>query len=298
MRSGSGKIALIAKPTDAAIVNELRAAVAWLREDGHIVHPRLTFDDDDALRFAHNATLRGADLIIAAGGDGTVNQIVNGMMRARSARTPRLAVIPLGTANDFAKGLQIPTDVRAAAELAVRGTPVPVDVAMVNQQCFVNVSTGGFGPDITEEASSKAKARFGKLAYLFTAVRKLAQLEPAHAVFESDGRIVYEGPFFFFAVGNARHTGGGTPVTPRANYSDALLDFALVTGNKRRDFVTLLPDLRAGKHTNDPDVLYLRTRSLRVRALEPFAVNADGEPLHAPQFDYRLLDKQLEVMRA
>jgi diacylglycerol kinase (ATP) len=298
MRIRSGKIVLIAKPTDSAIVKELRAAVAWLRDDGHIVHPRLTFDDHDAQRFARSATQRGADLIIAAGGDGTVNQIVNGMMRARTARTPRLAVIPLGTANDFAKGLQIPTDVRAAAELSVRGTPVHVDVAKVNQQCFVNVSTGGFGPDITEAASSKSKARFGKLAYLFTALRKLAQLEPARAVFESDGRVVYDGPFFFYAVGNARHTGGGTPVTPRADYSDALLDFALVTGDQRRDFLTLLPDLRAGKHTDDPDVLYLRTRSLRVRALEPFAVNADGEPLHAPEFVYRVLGKQLEVMRA
>jgi diacylglycerol kinase (ATP) len=298
MKIRPGRIVLIAKPTDSAIVKELRAAVSWLRDHDYIVHPRLTFDDDDALRFARSATLRGADLIIAAGGDGTVNQIVNGMMGARTARTPRLAVIPLGTANDFAKGLQIPTDVHAATELAVRGTPVQVDVASVNQQCFVNVSTGGFGPDITEDASSKSKARFGKLAYLFTAVRKLAELDPARAVFESDGKVVYDGPFFFFAVGNARHTGGGTPVTPRADYSDALLDFVLVTGDKRRDFLTLLPDLRAGKHTDDPDVLYLRTRSLRVRALEPFAVNADGEPLRAPQFVYRLLGKQLEVMRA
>src|SRR5688572_7669682 len=165
MRSSFENIALIAKPSDPAVLIELRAAVAWLRAAGHSVRPKLTFDDDDASRFARAATQRGADLIIAAGGDGTVNQIVNGMMRARRAQLPRLAVIPLGTANDFAKGLQIPLELQAAAELAVRGNAVNVDVAQVNRRYFVNVSTGGFGPDITEQASSKSKARFGKLAY-------------------------------------------------------------------------------------------------------------------------------------
>ncbi len=291
------RIALIAKPADVAVIKELRATVSWLRASGHHVRPRLTFDDHDAARFARAAAQRADDLIIAAGGDGTINDVVNGMVRTDATKMPRLGIIPLGTANDFAKGLQIPLTVREAAEVALRGTETCVDVARVNQRCFVNVSTGGFGPDITESASSKAKARFGKLAYLFTAVRKLAQLEPAHAVFEADTGVVYEGPFFFFAVGNARHTGGGTPVTPHADYSDAQLDFALVTGHKRRDFLTLLPNLRSGKHAQDPDVLYLRTRRLRVRALDTFSVNADGEPLQAKHFAYRLLGRQITVLR-
>jgi YegS/Rv2252/BmrU family lipid kinase len=208
-----------------------------------------------------------------------------------------LGIIPLGTANDFAKGLQIPLTVAEAFEVAVRGKAVEVDVAKVNNRCFVNVSTGGFGPDITEEASSKAKKRFGKLAYLFTAVRKLTELEPMHAVFEADHKVLYDGPFFFFAVGNARHTGGGTPVTPAADYSDARLDLAVVTGAKRRGFITLLPDLRAGKHMNDPDVLYLKAKALSIRSKEQFAVNADGEPVRGRELNYTLLDQPITVMR-
>ena len=290
------RIALIAKPTDASVIKELRAGVESLREAGHQVRPRLTFDATDATRYARAATIAGAELVIAAGGDGTINDVVNGMFAAETAM-PRLGIVPLGTANDFARGLNIPDAVAEAIEVAVGGEVAEIDVASVNDRCFVNVSTGGFGPDITDAASAKAKRRYGKLAYLFTAVRKLADLEPAHALFETNGRVLYDGPFFFYAVGNARHTGGGTPVTPCADYSDERLDVVIVTGRKRRDFLTLLPDLRAGKHTDDPDVLYTKTSALRVQARDEFAVNADGEPIRAREYRYGLKNKQLTVMR-
>jgi len=291
------KIALIANPKNASVVKDLRAAVETLRAANHTVVPRLTFDELDATRYARVAAEQHYDLVIAAGGDGTINEVVNGIVQDAGHR-PRLGIIPLGTANDFAKGLQLPMTIPEAMQVAVVGKPVEVDVASVNGRCFVNVSTGGFGPDITDSASSKAKKRFGKFAYLFTAMKKLTTLEPAHAVFEVDEKIVYEGPFFFFAVGNARHTGGGTPVTPCADYSDAQLDLALVTGDKRRDFLTLLPDLRAGKHPQDPGVLYTKARSVRVRCQNDIAVNADGEPLRAKEFDYQLLKERITVMRA
>lgn len=290
------EIALIANAKKPDAAKELRSAVQQLRDEGHRVHARLTFEAADAIRFARLATRRKVDLVIAAGGDGTVNEVVNGMIAAGMQR-PRLGIVPLGTANDFAKGLQIPLDIHEAMAVALRGVAAEVDVAAVNERCFVNVSTGGFGPEITEAVSAKAKRLFGKLAYLFSAVRQLAQLEPAHAVFESDGRVVYEGPFFFFAVGNARHTGGGTPVTPHADYSDAQLDVVIVTGNKRKDFLTLLPDIRAGKHIDDSDVLCCKTHALHVRALDSFAVNADGEPMQGPDFLYRVLDQTITVMR-
>lgn len=290
------KIAVIGKCKDAALLAELREAVNGLRAAGHQVVPRLTFDRADAARFARTAALRHADLVIVAGGDGTVNEVVNGMARC-GAVLPRLAVIPLGTANDFAKGLQIPDSIAEALSVALNGEAAQVDVAEVNGRCFVNVSTGGFGPDITESASSESKKRFGKFAYLFSALHRLARLQSARAIFETDAGILYEGPFFFFAVGNARHTGGGTPVTPRASYNDAKLDLTVVTGDRRRDFLTLLPDLRAGRHLDDPDVLYLKTRQLKVRAVDPFPVNADGEPVRAREFSYRLLERPITVMR-
>lgn len=290
------KIAVIVKPSAPEDLNELRDAVAQLRTAGHQVRARMTFEEQDATRFARAAARARVDLIIAAGGDGTVNQVVNGIVRARASQ-PRLAIVPLGTANDFAKGLSIPQDIAAAVANAVKGRAVPVDIATVNGRCFINVSTGGFGPDITEESSTSLKRRFGRLAYLFTAVRKLTQLEPFHARFEADGETVYDGAFFFFAVGNARQTGGGTPVTPHADFSDAQLDLALFTGEKRRDFLKVLPDLRAGKHPREADVLYLKARAIGVFGRDEFAVNADGEPLQGSSFRYRLWGRQLSVVK-
>jgi lipid kinase YegS len=290
------KIAVIAKPSAPAALKTLRDAVTELRTAGHTVRARMTFEENDAARFAYSAARHHADLIIAAGGDGTINQVVNGIVRA-GAPHPKLAIVPLGTANDFAKGLLLPQDVREAVAMAVHGNASPVDVAAVNKRYFINVSTGGFGPDITEESSTKLKRRFGKLAYLFTAVRKLTHLEPYHATFGADGKTVYDGPFFFFAVGNARQTGGGTPVTPHADFSDAQLDLAVFTGDKRRDFLALLPELRAGKHPHEPDVLYLKARDIRVTGKDAFAVNADGEPLRGKRFHYRLPGPRIFVMR-
>lgn len=289
-------IALIANPKNAGALKELRRAVKTLRDAGHRVMPRLTFDDSDATRFARRASERNVDLIIAAGGDGTINEVVNGMIQAREPR-PALAIVPLGTANDFAKGLEIPEDIHAAIDLAVHGGVAAVDVAAVNDRCFINVSTGGFGPDITDAASAKAKRRFGKLAYLFSAMKKLSSLEPFNAEFQAEGEVVYDGPFFFYAVGNARQTGGGTQVTPHADYSDARLDVAIVTGVKRRDFLKLLPDIRAGRHLDDADVLYLKTRNLVITARDDFAVNADGEPVSGRILQYRIRPERISVVR-
>lgn len=278
------------------VIKELQAGVEALRESGHEVTPRLTFDPSDTFRFAREAAGDGVDLVIAGGGDGTVNDVVNGMYAAGPAM-PKLGIIPLGTANDFARGLNIPETIAEALAVAVYGDAVEIDVASVNDRCFVNVSTGGFGPDITESASSKSKERFGKFAYLFSAVKKLTELEPFYAVFETKDRVLYEGPFFFYAVGNARLTGGGTPVTPHADYSDERLDLVIATGRKKRAFVTLLPNLRAGNHADDPDVLYLKTSEVRVRARAAFAVNADGEPIEGAEFLYGVKERSLTVMR-
>ena len=89
----------------------------------------------------------------------------------------------------------------------------------------------------------------------------------------------------------------GTPVTPHADYSDERLDVVIVTGRKRRDFLTLLPDLRAGKHTDDPDVIYTKTSFLRIQAKQEFAVNADGEPVTGPVYRYAVMDRTIAVMR-
>ena len=288
-------IALIIKPpSQPERMDDLRAAVSRLREESHRVHARVTFEADDARRFARQAAKARRDLVIVAGGDGTVNGVVNGMARAKWL--PRLGIVPFGTANDFASGLGLPEEVADAVRIAVEGEAERIDIARVNRRCFINVSTGGFGAEATQEAAGESKRLLGPLAYVLSGARKLVELKLLRARFRADGRLVHDGDFVFFAVGNARLTGGGTPVTPRADPGDGRLDVVVVGEISRVDFIALLPDLRAGTHIDSRHVLYLRANELEVEAPAPIAVNADGEPMRARRYRYGVLDRALEVM--
>ncbi len=289
------RIALIMRPrgTDPRL-EELRTQVARLRAAGHTVRPRLTYEPGDAVHFARAAALARSDLVLAAGGDGTVNEVVNGI--ASSGWQPRLGVVPVGTANDFAAGLGLPTTVAEAVDVAVRGRPIAVDAARVNERYFVNVSTGGFGAEATVAANPDAKRRLGPVAYLLTGAKQFVGLKRRQARFLADGRPLHEGEFMVFAVGNARRTGGGTLLTPLARHGDRKLDVVVVRGMSRLDFLALMPDLRAGTHLDSPDVFYVQAAELQVEGERPLRVNADGEALRARTLVYRIAERPLSVM--
>ena len=289
------RIALIMRPRgEDPRLERLREEVRRLRSAGHRVRPRLTYEAGDARRFAAAAAAARYDLVLAAGGDGTVNEVVNGI--ASAAWQPRLGVVPVGTANDFAAGLGLPTSVTDAVEVAVAGRPIVVDAARVNDRYFVNVSTGGFGADATAAADPDAKRKLGPLAYLLTGARQFVGLKKRRARFLLGGEVLHEGEFLMFAVGNARRTGGGTLLTPLARHGDGKLDVVLVPGMSRLDFLALMPDLRAGTHLESPDVLYVRTSELRVESASLLRVNADGEALRARSFEYVVSARPLSVM--
>lgn len=293
------RIALIANAKSPEVVDQLRSAVNELRDSGHQVSPRLTFEGGDARRFAREATAEGASLIIAAGGDGTINEVANGIheelsdaRRGGADHVPRLGIVPLGTANDLAHSLGVPTDIGTAVNAAVRGVPVETNFGRVNDRCFLNVSVGGFGAEATGEAAPAAKRALGSLAYVIEGIRKFAALEPSHARFTA-GEVIYEGAFLLFAVGNSRRTGGGNQLTPEAELSDGLLDVCIVKEISRVEFLRMLPDLRAGEHLNHPAVIYLQVNELTVEAEADLSVNADGEPVDGRRFHYSISPHKL-----
>lgn len=293
-------ISLIANARSPEQVERLRSAVAELRAAGHEVAPRLTFEAGDARRFAREAAAAGTSLLIVAGGDGTINEAANGIHDHLAAgggeRTvPSLAIVPLGTANDFASAMGIPADLDAALEVALGGTPVEIDVGLINGRCFLNVSTGGFGADATGAASPGAKRTLGTVAYLIEGIKRFAALQTGTARF-SAGEPIYEGRFLLFAVGNSRRTGGGNRLTPRAELHDDLLDVCIVKELSRVEFLGLLPDLRAGEHLDHPAVIYRQVPELSVEAEGELTVNADGEPLRDRRFHYTISPHRLRVV--
>lgn len=291
------KITLIMNTADQGALQLLRSGVHELRAKGHEVSTHVTFDSGDGARFARNAARQGTDLVIAAGGDGTVNEVVNGLMAGDpvSEHVPRLGIVPLGTANDFSCYLGLPEEPGPALMRAVDGPCFHADVGRVNDRWFVNVSSGGLGAEATEEAPDTVKKVVGPLAYFVTGVRKFASLHPTTATFSSGDNVIYEGPFLFFAVGNGGRTGGGNWVTPQADLADGMLDLCIVQDMGRAELIRLLPLLRNGEHLDHPGVIYTQVTDVAITGYKTISVNLDGEPIHASSLEYSVRPRMLKI---
>jgi diacylglycerol kinase (ATP) len=270
--------------------SDFRHLVGWVRERGHLVDVHVTFARGDAEGLAQRAAMAGADVVAAVGGDGTLNEVVNGL---DGYDTP-LGVIPLGTANDFARQAGVPADADHAMDVILQRKPVRIDTASLNGRRFLNVSTGGIGAQATAETPSQIKAAIGQLAYAISGLRQLAEFEPNHAVFRGGGYVL-ECDFLMFAVGSALATGGGSRVTPHASTTDGLFDLCVVEQMPRRDFARIALRVRRGEHVGEKGVHYVRLAQLTIEVAKPVSVNVDGEVSNARLLDYRARPKDLNV---
>jgi lipid kinase YegS len=268
----------------------LREAVERARAQGHAVEARVTWERDDAVAFARECAARGVDAVVAVGGDGTVNEVLNGLDRSDVP----LGILPLGTANDFARQVGIPADPGPALELILGGTPTRVDTAELNGRRYLNVSTGGLGAEATADTPAEAKEALGFIAYAITGVRKLVELAPRRAYFAGPG-FEYRGEFLLFAVGNGRATGAGTALTPHASITDGLLDLCIVGGMPRGDFARLVLKLKRGEHVGEEGVQYVRLPEILIQSQGAISVNVDGEPSDAHRLEYRVRPRDLNV---
>ena len=268
----------------------LRHVVEWMRAKGHVVRVRVTWERGDGAVLAREAVDAGADTVVAWGGDGTVNEVVNGLEGAGVA----LGIIRAGTANDFARQVGIPDDPNAAMDVVLRRKPVVIDTAAMNGRRFLNVSSGGVAAEATAETPADAKASLGPVAYFISGLRKLAGLEAKRALFEAPGFRVEE-DFLLFAVGNARATGGGTLVTPRASVRDGLLDVCIVGALPRKEFAKLALRVKRGEHLESEGVRYLQVPWFRVTSAEPTMVNLDGESNELRQAHFEVRPRDLLV---
>jgi diacylglycerol kinase (ATP) len=269
---------------------DVRHLVSWVRDKGHFVEPLVTYEAGDATALAADAARRGVDVVAAVGGDGTVNEVVNGL----DGYDVPLGVIPVGTANDFARQVGIPADADHAMDVILQRKPRRLDTASLNGRRFLNVSTAGIGAEATAETPPEIKESLGAIAYAISGMRKLAELRPQTARFSGDG-FEYDGEFLMFAVGLTRASGGGTMVTPMASATDGLLDLCIVESMSRSEFARTALRVKRGEHIGQDGVQYIQVRSVTVEGREPIAVNVDGESSNATRLVYRARARDLWV---
>src|SRR6478672_578605 len=270
----------------------LRAAIARQRAAGHRVEVRVTWEMGDARRFASEADR--VDLLIAAGGDGTLNEVLHGLMDLSKATRPVLGIVPLGTANDFATGCGIPRDPGKALALCMKGEAVPSDVGRANDRWFINAATSGFGAEITATTSPELKRLLGPAAYTLMGAILAINLHHYQGRLILPGReITGTGPVAI--VGNGRQTGGGLQVAPRACIDDGLLDVLVVRHISPTALLAAARELQQ-LPSDGEYISYWQTPWLEVHPEEAIPVNLDGEPLSFSTVRFEAVPKAIRVI--
>lgn len=239
----------------------------------------------------------GFDLVVAAGGDGTINEVVNGI--APLEKRPKMGIIPGGTTNDYARALQIPRDnpVRAA-EMIAKNQTVKMDIGKANESYFINIAAGGYLTELTYEVPSELKSIFGYLAYLAKGAEMLPRVKPIKMRLEyEDG--VFDGNASMFFLGLTNSVGGFEQIAPDAKLDDGKFSLIIVKTANVFEIVHLVAlMLNGGRHINDPRLIYTKTSFLRAETLEPdsrMMINLDGEYGGDAPMEFQNLHQHIEM---
>lgn len=270
----------------------VEALTGRLRTQYDEVGMSITTGDGDAERAAALAVDDGCVALFVAGGDGTVNEAMNGLAAAGALDRLTIGVVPLGTGNDFAAALGIPTDVDAALDVLLFGRQILVDLGQVNGRVYVNTSGGGFIAEVSVAVTPQLKSIAGRLAYLIGGAQALIDFEPVGATITLAGAPApLTHRLYTFAICNSRLIGGGRLIAPEAIIDDGRLDVCLIEEMSALEFAALARKVADGDHVNDPRVAYMQAETVLVEFEEPLKVNTDGEVFEGQRCEYRVLPR-------
>ena len=241
------------------------------------------------------AVSEGADLIVVGGGDGSVSSVVDFLVESETV----LGLLPLGTANDFARTLGIPSDVQSACETIAHGAVVDVDLGLAGEDYFVNVASVGMGAEVTNALSPELKKRAGILAYPVAATEAFVSHRPFSATLtfpNGDHPPASFERLLQVAVGNGRFYGGGFAVAPGAAIDDRSLDVYAIELGRPRNMVGVTRYLRSGEFIHQEGVHYYSTGAVHFETDPPLPINIDGELVDQPPETFSLAPGALNVL--
>ncbi|MGE7992796.1 lipid kinase YegS [Pseudomonas sp. NPDC089554] len=280
-----GRKAMLILHGKQAMNEEVRTAVNELRDRGWTLDVRLTWEGGDAQRLVGEALAGGYSQVVAGGGDGTLRDVAEAMGQADTQVS--LALMPLGTANDFAKAAGVPLE--PAAALALLEQPArAIDLGKVGEQMFLNMATGGFGSQVTANTSEDLKKVLGAAAYLFTGLSRFSELQAASVELQGPD-FHWQGELLALGIGNGRQAGGGHVLCPDALADDGLLDIGILPAPQ--EVVGALRELLAGEG------LFVRARLpwVEIKSSQGLDINLDGEPLQADSLRFEACPAALRL---
>lgn len=231
----------------------------------------------DATEFCQKACREEYDSVFAMGGDGTVNEAVNGL--AEQPYIPKFGFFPLGTVNDLARALNLPMDPEEAIAQFSPDRLVDLDIGKINDTCFMNVVAIGVLPESINDVESEDKTKLGKFAYYLSAAKRLINMETFLFKVEIDGE-EEELESSTILIGLTNSVGGFETLFPEAEVNDGFLNFMAIRDRNLLDTIKAVPDLLKGVDSSTENVKYRRFKSCSIRQQgdgEPLTVNIDGD---------------------
>lgn len=256
-----------------AILSQLDKIIKVHQKYGYTVIPfRISYEYDiqDAFKDIHN----NYEYILVAGGDGTVDKILNIMMTLNIKKP--LAIIPTGTANDFSKLMNLGDDVEEICEKILTSKPKRVDVGKINDKYFINVASTGLFTDISQKTDVNLKNTMGKLAYYLKGIESLPNFRRLKVKVDSK-ELQYEGYMYLMLVFNGK-TAGNFKLGYKSEIDDGLLDVIIIKAGHMKDIISIFFNILKGEHLEGvPGVLYFKTKKLKIECEEDIVTDIDGE---------------------
>jgi diacylglycerol kinase (ATP) len=273
--------------------------VPWIREragaDPELV--AVTTRAGEAEELAARAAAAGAARVVAVGGDGTVQEVVNGLLAA-DGQGPALGIVPVGSGNDLARSLGLPRRLEDAWEAAVGSVTRRIDVAQARgdrrERWFASAGGIGFDAQVAAAMATRSGWQRGAAGYLLTTLSELRRFSNRRIRLTLDGEVA-EHAVLFVAVANGAFYGGGMRIAPDASTEDGALDVCIVGDISRMTALRQLPNLYRGTHVRHPAVAIARARRVTIEGEAGTLVHLDGEPFGGLPLDIELLASRLTV---
>jgi YegS/Rv2252/BmrU family lipid kinase len=270
------------------------------------VEVKETLTKNDAVLLASKATDQFVDLILAAGGDGTLNQVVNGVLTGRetSSKLPVIGLIPLGSGNDFGRTAGIRDDISQIRNLIGKFLPKKIDVGQIDFTCpdgerdfryFVNMADLGMGPVVVDKVLKSGRPFGHAAAYYKSILSTFVQYKPMEIEAVSKDW-TWKGKLRTLGVGNGKCYGSGMVITPDAILDDRLFNVFICGNVSVFDFIRYTGHLKKGKHIKHPEIHYKTTTEVSFTSEKTCLIEGDGEILGKLPATVRLLERQLEFL--
>ena len=255
------------------IISKLDEVIRIHQEAGYTIVPYRITKDEDLIAAFDDMKISDYKYVLVAGGDGTVDSVVNAM--AKLGISIPIAILPVGTANDFARFLGIPFDIENACKQIVNSEVTTVDLGSINDKYFVNVASTGLFTDVSQKTDINLKNTIGKLAYYLKGLEELPNFRKLKVKIKSE-KHQFDGEMYFLLVFNGQ-TAGSFNLATKSDASDGMLDVIVFKAIPIIELIPLFIKVLRGEHLESDNVIYFKAKNIQIECDEDIVTDIDGE---------------------